>query len=84
MVEILYFARIKELVGMDREQLQLPQGIADISALIDHLCGDRGDEWSAALRQENLLIAVNQTMVKSDQRLGDGDEVAFFPPVTGG
>jgi molybdopterin synthase sulfur carrier subunit len=84
MIEILYFARIKEIVGLDREKLDLADDVTDMAALIDYLCNDRDDRWASALRQENLLMAVNQTMVKADHPVRNGDEVAFFPPVSGG
>ena len=48
------------------------------------LCSERGDQWSTTLRQENLLVSVNQAMVKPDHPLADGDEVVFFPPIAGG
>lgn len=84
MIEVLYFARIREDLNVEREQLEWHSGIADVTALIEHLCRERAPLWSTALHQENLLVSVNQTMVKADHPLTDGDEVAFFPPVTGG
>ena len=84
MIEILYFAGIKEILGVGSEKLSLADSIENIAELIDYLCGDRDARWASALRQENLLMAVNQTMVKADHELKDGDEVAFFPPVSGG
>lgn len=84
MIEILYFARIREILGMGREQIKLAEDIADITSLIDYLCGVKDARWSSALHQENLLISVNQTLVAADHGLKDGDEVAFFPPVSGG
>ena len=84
MIEVLYFARIREDLDVEREKLEWHSGIKDVAALIEYLCGQRGARWSAALQQENLLVSVNQAMVKTDHALADGDEVAFFPPVTGG
>ena len=84
MIEILYFARIKEILGVGSEQLELSSNIKDIAALIEHLCDARDPRWTTALQQENLLMAVNQTMAKADHGLREGDEVAFFPPVSGG
>lgn len=84
MIEVLYFARIREDLEVEREQLQWTGAIADVAALIEHLCSERGATWSATLYQDNLLVSVNQAMVKMDHELADGDEVAFFPPVTGG
>ena len=83
-IEILYFARIRELLGLTNEQVQLPGESWDIDSLIDHLCHNRDSQWSDVLRQENLLIAVNQAIVKGSHGLCSGDEVAFFPPVSGG
>ncbi len=84
MIEVLYFARIREDLDVEREQLEWTGGISDVAALIAYLCDDRGAAWSTTLRQENLLVSVNQAMVNTDHQLADGDEVAFFPPVTGG
>ena len=84
MIDILYFARIKEMLGVGREQIKLTKEIGDIASLIDYLCHARDARWTSALQQENLLMAVNQTLVKADHRLREGDEVAFFPPVSGG
>lgn len=84
MIEILYFARIKEMLGVGSEQIELTEDIDDIASLIDYLCDARDARWRSALQQENLLVAVNQTMVKADHGLREGDEIAFFPPVSGG
>ncbi|HJN52342.1 MAG: molybdopterin converting factor subunit 1 [Pseudomonadales bacterium] len=84
MIEVLYFARIREDLDVEREQLEWTGGISDVAALIAYLCDERGAAWSTTLRQENLLVSVNQAMVNTDHQLADGDEVAFFPPVTGG
>ena len=83
-IEILYFASIRECLGLGSEQLKLPEQVSEIAALIDYLAETRGVSWSNVLHQENLLIAVNQTMVKTTHMLKEGDEVAFFPPVSGG
>jgi molybdopterin synthase sulfur carrier subunit len=84
MIEILYFARIREILGVSSEKLELASNIKDIAALIEYLCDARDAKWTTALQQENLLMAVNQTMTKADHGLREGDEVAFFPPVSGG
>lgn len=81
MIEILFFAQIRELVGVSN--LQLSAQFADVAALRQALC-QRGDRWALALEPGKLLVAVNQTLVDISHPLQAGDEVAFFPPVTGG
>lgn len=83
MIKLLYFASLRERLGTGAESLELPAGIATVAMLRDAL-SQRGDVWTALTTMRNLRVAVNQTMVGFDTRLKDGDEVAFFPPVTGG
>ena len=84
MVTVLYFASIKEKLGLARESIELPSGIRDVEALAAAL-RTRGDVWADALRAgRNLKVAVNQSMTTPDTAIKDGDEIAFFPPVTGG
>lgn len=84
MVTILYFASIKELLGLARESVELPPGIRHVGALAASLRG-RGEVWADALRGGPALkVAVNQSMTTLDALIKDGDEIAFFPPVTGG
>ncbi|MNS91026.1 molybdopterin synthase sulfur carrier subunit [Aeromonas encheleia] len=81
MIKVLFFAQVRELVGCD--ELSLPSDYATAEQLRAALC-ERGDKWALALEAGKLLVAVNQTLVPLDTALVDGDEVAFFPPVTGG
>lgn len=81
MINVLFFAQVRERVGC--EQLQLPADFSSVETLRQHLAL-RGDRWSLALEPATLLAAVNQTLVPLQHPLTDGDEVAFFPPVTGG
>ena len=83
-VKILYFASIREKLGRDAEELELPAGVATIAALRTHLRA-RGGAWADALAEGKLLrTAVNQDMAQPAAAIKAGDEVAFFPPVTGG
>ncbi|HEX4870367.1 MAG TPA: molybdopterin converting factor subunit 1 [Moraxellaceae bacterium] len=83
MITVLYFARFREKLGQDREVLPLPAP-ATVQGLLDLLVA-RGGEWAAQLGCERgVLVAVNQQMAPRDAALGEGDEVAVFPPVTGG
>ena len=83
-VKVLYFASIREALGRDAEDLDLPMGVATIAALRGHL-RTRGGAWADALAEGKLLrAAVNQDMAQPAAAIKAGDEVAFFPPVTGG
>ncbi|GGO88306.1 molybdopterin synthase sulfur carrier subunit [Marinobacterium nitratireducens] len=84
MLQLVYFARVREQLGVDQEALALPAGVERVGQLVDHLVAERGEGWSRVLKAPNLLVAVNQEMVDLQAALKDGDEVAFFPPVTGG
>ena len=82
-VKILYFASLREAVGSAGEELELPAGVATLGALRSHLAA-RGPGWQALAAGRNVRAALNQKMAAADAALDGGDEVAFFPPVTGG
>jgi sulfur-carrier protein len=82
-VKLLYFASLREAVGTAAEEIALPPEVASVAALRDHLAA-RGGQWSALVSTKNLRCAVGQQLVGFDAAVRDGDEVAFFPPVTGG
>ena len=84
MVTVLYFARLRETFGKAREELALPESVSDLSGLRELLVS-RGDPWARELNGSRAIrAAVNQEIAAGDTPIGDGDEVAFFPPVTGG
>ena len=83
-VRILYFASLREKLGKDAEEIDLPAGVATVAALRMHLRG-RGGVFESSFSEKILLrSAVNQDMVQPTAAVKSGDEVAFFPPVTGG
>lgn len=82
-VKLLYFASLREAVGRPGEEIELPGDVATVGALRAHLAG-RGEGWQALAEGRNVRAALNQCMVGADARVAAGDEVAFFPPVTGG
>jgi len=84
MVTLVYFASFREKLGQDREQMDLPATVSNVADLIGHIVSDRDAVWQETLQAANVLVAVNQEMVEEDHPVADGDEVAFFPPVTGG
>ena len=84
MVKILYFASLREHLGQSDEVLELPAGVADVHGLREHLIA-RGGGWASALAfGKAVRISVNQDLVRDNTPVKAGDEVAFFPPVTGG
>ncbi|MGE0875775.1 MAG: molybdopterin converting factor subunit 1 [Burkholderiales bacterium] len=83
-VKVLFFAGLRERLGVSREDVDLPAGVATLGGLRAHLAA-RGEPWTGALAEGRLLrMAVNQDMAGADAAIKPGDEVAFFPPVTGG
>ncbi len=82
-VKVLYFAGLREALGQSGEELELPTGVATVGALRAHLAG-RGEGWQALAAGRNVRAALNQRMVGAEAAVAAGDEVAFFPPVTGG
>ena len=84
MVTVLYFARLREALGRPREELALPESVIDLSGLREVLVS-RGGAWAQELNGSRAIrAAVNQEVAAGDTPIRDGDEVAFFPPVTGG
>ena len=83
-VTILYFARLRETLGIAQEKIELPTHTASVAGLLDHLRA-RGGEWQTALAPTRpYRVAVNQDMAEISTPVHDGDEVEIFPPVTGG
>ena len=80
-VRILYFAGLREKLGMAGETVELADGVHTVGGLRDWLVA-QGREALASAR--NLRCAVNQDMAGLDAPVKEGDEIAFFPPVTGG
>lgn len=83
-MRLCYFARVREELGLDHEALPLPQEIVRVDLLVAHLIALRGPLWAETLRADRILVAVNQQIAAFDSAICDNDEVAFFPPMTGG
>ncbi len=81
MLKVLFFAQTRELIGID--EIVLEQDFATADALREHL-SQKGDKWALALEKGKLLVAINQTLMPLESAVKSGDEIAFFPPVTGG
>ena len=84
LMRLLYFAWLRTRIGRAEERLDKPPEVTTVADLLDWLkC--RGDGYAAALKDPKVVrVAVNHDYVGPDQVLADGDEVALFPPVTGG
>ena len=83
-VKLLFFASLREQLGRAHEEVELPPAINTVGALREHL-RRRGGEWASVFAPNRAVrAAVNQDMVQSAAAIKAGDEVAFFPPVTGG
>lgn len=84
MITILYFASLREQLNLDHETLDCPEGVSTVGELRQWLCL-RGAPWSVVLADEALvMMSLNHAMTDISAIISDGDEIAFFPPVTGG
>jgi len=83
MVRLRYFASLREMLGTGDERIELPAQVTTVQQLTEWLQG-RGPLWQDTLSNPRLLTALNQTVVNREAGVRDGDEIAWFPPVTGG
>ena len=83
-IKVLYFARIKEAVNYSTEDINLSADITTITALKNFL-SLRGETWADLFNGKQIVrAAINHALVDDMATIQSGDEVAFFPPVTGG
>ena len=83
-MQLLYFGWVRSKIGISGETIDPPADIADVRDLIGWL-EKRGDGYSAAFEDISVIrVAVNQEMAELDAAIAAGDEVAMFPPMTGG
>ena len=81
---IKYFSWIKEHIGKSEEQIELPDHVKNINELINYL-NEIDEKYNLIFEKKELIkIAVNKTYSSFDTNISDNDEIAFFPPVTGG
>jgi molybdopterin synthase sulfur carrier subunit len=83
-MKLLYFASLRQKIGTAEENLDPPGNVATVAQLVDWLKA-RGPNYAAALSNPKIVrVAVNREYVAYDAPVKPGDEVALFPPVTGG
>lgn len=82
MLTVCYFASVRDKLGLSEEKLEFHPSITNVAELRHHLAA-RGGVWQLLL-QGTTLCARNQDLCRTDAPVYDGDEIAFFPPVTGG
>jgi molybdopterin synthase sulfur carrier subunit len=82
-MKILYFASLRDRLGCATEELNAGPEIGTVAELIN-LLQQRGEPWSSVLSASRVMVAVNQEMARPATTLSNHDEVALFPPVTGG
>jgi molybdopterin synthase sulfur carrier subunit len=80
-VRVLYFAGLRDAVGVAEESLELPAGVQTVGDLADHLAARHR---AYAERRDHVRVARNEAFASADERLGDGDVIALIPPVAGG
>ena len=81
---IKYFSWIKEHIGKSEEQITIPSDITNVNQLINYL-NEKDTKYSLIYEKKELIkIAINKTYSSFDAKISNDDEIAFFPPVTGG
>lgn len=83
MAKVVYFASLRERLGLAEETVQLDADIS-VSGLVDRLVEQHGETWKTVFHDSQVMVAINQEMSDQEAMVSDADEVAFFPPVTGG
>lgn len=83
-MKLVYFAWVRDQIGLAEEEVARPEHVHCVSDVLDWLEG-RGANYERALADRSALrVAVNQEFARPDDQVGNDDEIAVFPPVTGG
>jgi molybdopterin synthase sulfur carrier subunit len=83
-MQLLYFARVREQIGLAAEDLALPADVTRVAALLDWLAARSPGHAAALADRSHIRVAVDQDFATPDTPLTGASEVAIFPPVTGG
>lgn len=83
-MKVSYFAKTRELIGRDNEDVDFPKNICNINEAIDYLSAS-GTPYNAAFADKTKLrFALDNELATADASIGNAEELAIFPPVTGG
>lgn len=83
-MKLIYFAWIKSQIGISEEDVDPPESVTTVGELLTWLA-ERGPQFAAALQDRDVIrVAINQEFADTNATIAPGDEVALFPPVTGG
>jgi molybdopterin converting factor subunit 1 len=82
-ITVRFFASLREQLGTGELEVAAA-GVPTVAALVERLSAERGEAWREALSVPQLIVAINHQVTDRAAALADGDEVALFPPVTGG
>ena len=83
-MKIIYFSWLKQTIGISEENIKLPSNIKNIENLIKWLGTKSIKHKKAFLRSKNIRCAINHQIVNKNSKINNNDEIAFFPPFTGG
>jgi molybdopterin synthase sulfur carrier subunit len=84
MTKLVYFAWVRERIGVSEEEIVLPENVKTATDLLAYLA-ERGEGYAMALQHPKVIrVAVNQEHVEHDEMIADAREIALFPPMTGG
>lgn len=81
---IRYFAWLRDHTGVAHETRACPADVHTVAELMDHLCDNAPGYQTAFANRDVIKVAINQEFASADAPVKEGDEIAFFPPVTGG
>ena len=84
MLKIHYFAHLREQLGREQDDLMLPDGIVNVADLIEFIKNADPAVNDIFESTPKILVAINQVIVSRDSKVTQNDEIAFFPPMTGG
>ena len=83
-MKILYFSWLREKIGIDSEEIKISEKISDVNELVEYLKNSSEKHLIAFQNTKLIKVSVNKEFANFDTKIQDQDEIAFFPPVTGG